>query len=385
MKVKQILFNKLILSGLATIALGSTYLQAQNSSGQTITTKTITTAVPFLLIGPDSRHGGMGEAGVASVTDANAMHWNPAAMAFYQGKSGASLSYSPWLRALGIPDVNLAYLGGYLNLGERGGAIGASLRYFSLGVINYTGPLGESAGSGKPNEFALDVGYSRKISEVFSSAVSLRYIYSSLAPNSSAGFDLRPANGIAGDIAFLYNNDYEVTRAGSKMPVNLRVGANISNIGSKVTYSQNGPRNFIPANLRLGYAVKATLDEYNTIMVTQDINKLLVPSDGGTSTKTLINGMFTSFADRPFAEEMSEINLATGVEYWYRNLFGARAGFFYEDKEKGNRTFLTLGAGVKYNVFGLNFSFLAPLAQNHPLQNTLRFTLTYDFQSQGSN
>ncbi|MBX7241315.1 MAG: type IX secretion system outer membrane channel protein PorV [Bacteroidia bacterium] len=357
------------------------------STGQVVTTKTITTAVPFLLIAPDSRSGGLGEAGVAAVNDANAMHWNPSALAFYQGRGGVSLSYSPWLRALRIPDVNLAYISGYYNLGEKGGAIGTSLRYFSLGTINFTDVNGDPAGYGKPNEFAYDIGYARKVTEVLSASVALRYIHSNLNPTGGVAIDLKPANSVAGDLSFLYNQDFNVARAGGRMPINLKAGLNISNIGAKVTYSpQSGIKNFIPTNMKLGYALSAQLDEYNSLVWTQDINKLLVPSAGGNSSKTLLQGIFGSFGDAEggFGEEMREINIANGLEYWYRKIFAARAGFFYEAKDKGNRTFITLGAGIKYNVFGVNFAYLAPLAQNHPLQNTLRFSLTYDFQSAGN-
>lgn len=350
-------------------------------------TEVITTAVPFLLIAPDSRNGGLGEAGVASVNDANAMHWNPSAMAFYTGRGGVSLSYSPWLRALRIPDVNLAYISGYYNLGEKGGALGASLRYFSMGQINLTDNDGNSMGTAKPNEFAFDVGYTRKVTEVLSAAVALRYINSNLNAASTVNINLRPANSVAGDISLMYNKDVDVTRAGGKMPLNIKAGLNISNIGAKVTYSPDaGIRNFIPTNLRAGYALTAQLDEYNTVMFTQDINKLMVPSKGGNDSSALIQGMLKSFgdADGGFTEELREINIATGVEYWYRSIFAVRGGFFYEDKLKGNRTFVTLGVGIKYNVFGVNFAYLAPLAQNHPLANTLRFSLTYDFQSAGN-
>lgn len=379
-------FTFRILASITAMALPF-FANAQGvSGGSQVTTKTITTAVPFLLIAPDSRSGAMGEAGVAAVNDANAMHWNPSALAFYQQKGGMSLTYSPWLRALKIPDVNLAYMSGYYNLGEKGGAIGASLRYFSLGKIDYRDIDGLKAGEGNPNEFALDVAYARKVTDVLSAAVSLRYIYSTLAPSQTdQSLGLKPANGVAGDISFLYNKDFTVTRAGAGLPIHLKAGLNISNIGSKVTYTQStGVRNFIPTNLRAGYALSTQLDEYNTLAFTQDFNKLMVPSNGGADSSSLLSGMFSSFGDRSFKEEMTEINVASGVEYWYRNLFAIRGGFFYENKDKGNRTFITLGAGVKYSVFGINFSYLAPLAQNHPLQNTLRFSLTLDLQSAGN-
>ncbi|MFN0200347.1 MAG: type IX secretion system outer membrane channel protein PorV [Bacteroidia bacterium] len=376
--------KKLLLAG-AILAASSSSIYAQaNALGQY---KTITTAVPFLLIAPDSRCGAMGETGVASTNDANAMHWNPSMLAFYPGTAGVGLTYSPWLRGLNIQDINLAYLSGYYNLGERGGVLGASLRYFSLGSINFTDYAGQPAGNGKPNEFAFDVGYARKVTDVLSAGVALRYINSSIAPNSDVVPNLRPANSAAGDISFTYSDDFKIRRAGGQMPLNVKAAVNVSNIGAKMSYTKtSGNKNFIPTNLRFGWAAKAQLDDFNSLTLTNDYNKLLVPSAGGTSTKTLISGIFGSFGDATggFSEEVSEVSAAVGMEYWYRNLFAARTGFFYEDPLKGNRKFITLGLGVKYSIVTVDFSYLAPLAQNHPLGNTLRFSLALDFASGGN-
>ncbi|MEM6763635.1 MAG: type IX secretion system outer membrane channel protein PorV [Bacteroidota bacterium] len=354
------------------------YILAQTNTAGQDGTRTITTAVPFLLVAPDSRAGGMGEAGVAVTDDANALHWNTSAMAFFQNQMGFSMSYSPWLRSLGIPDINLMYLSGYYNTGEKGGVVGASLRYFSLGDIEFTDGLGQPIGSDKPNEFAVDVGYARKVTPNLSAAVTLRYIYSRLASNANIGQPINPVNSIAGDLSFLYNTDFSVNGS----PVNFKAGMNISNIGPKVSYTDNtADQDFIPVNLRIGYAFKVQVDDYNSITFANDFNKLLVPSEGGNSDEALLQGIFGSFSDAQdgFGEEISEINVSAGFEYWYRDLFAARVGYFYEDPKKGNRKFITLGAGIRYNVFGLHFAYLAPLEQNHPLQNTLRFTLTYDF------
>ncbi len=360
--------------------------QAQtNTTGQDAP-KTITTAVPFLLVAPDSRSAGIGEAGVAVADDANAMHWNASALAFTDSRLAVSMSYSPWLQALGIPDINLMYLSGYFNTGDAG-VIGASLRYFSLGQIDFTDGLGQPIGSDKPNEFALDLGYALKVSEVFSAALTLRYIHSRLASNGALPGDAKPVNSAAGDLSFMYKKDFSMNGATGPLPVRFTSGVNISNIGPKVSYSSTtANRDFIPINLRIGYAFKFFLDEYNSLTFTNDFNKLLVPSEGGRSDIALLSGVFGSFADAEggLTEELSEVNIAVGGEYWYRDIFAARVGFFYEDPLKGNRKFITLGAGIKYNVFGLNFSYLAPLQQNHPLQNTLRFTVTYDFDSQGT-
>lgn len=374
------------------ICLFSLVAATSFSYGQGTTTgqdapKTITTAVPFLLVAPDSRSAGIGEAGVAIADDASAMHWNAAGLAFSENRMGFGMSYSPWLRALGIPDINLMYLSGYFNTGDAG-VIGASLRYFSLGQIDFTDGLGQPIGSDKPNEFALDVAYALKVSEQFSAALTLRYFQSRLASNGALPGDAKPVNSAAGDLSFKYKKDFSMNGAAGPIPVRFTSGVNISNIGPKVSYSSTtANRDFIPINLRIGYAFRFFLDEYNSLTFTNDFNKLLVPSEGGRSEIALLSGIFGSFGDAEggLPEELSEVNIAVGGEYWYRDLFSARVGFFYEDPLKGNRKFITLGAGLKYNVFGLNFAYLAPLQQNHPLQNTLRFTLTYDFESVGNN
>lgn len=374
------------------ICLFSLVAATSFSYGQGTTTgqdapKTITTAVPFLLVAPDSRSAGIGEAGVALADDASAMHWNAAGLAFSENRMGFGMSYSPWLRALGIPDINLMYLSGYFNTGDAG-VIGASLRYFSLGQIDFTDGLGQPIGSDKPNEFALDVAYALKVSEQFSAALTLRYFQSRLASNGALPGDAKPVNSAAGDLSFKYKKDFSMNGAAGPIPVRFTSGVNISNIGPKVSYSSTtANRDFIPINLRIGYAFRFFLDEYNSLTFTNDFNKLLVPSEGGRSEIALLSGVFGSFGDAEggLPEELSEVNIAVGGEYWYRDLFAARVGFFYEDPLKGNRKFITLGAGLKYNVFGLNFAYLAPLQQNHPLQNTLRFTLTYDFESVGNN
>ena len=364
----------------------STLSYAQGPATGQDAPKTITTAVPFLLVAPDSRSAGIGEAGVALADDANAMHWNASGLAFNENRMGFSMSYSPWLRALGIPDINLMYLSGYFNTGNSG-VVGASLRYFSLGQIDFTDGLGQPIGSDKPNEFALDVGYALKVSEQFSAALTLRYFQSRLASNGALPGDAKPVNSAAGDVSFMYKNDFSMNGAAGPIPVRFTSGINISNIGPKVSYSSTtANRDFIPINLRIGYAFRFFLDEYNSLTFTNDFNKLMVPSEGGRSDIALLSGVLGSFGDAEdgFTEELSEINISVGGEYWYRDLFAARIGFFYEDPLKGNRKFITLGAGLKYNVFGLNFAYLAPLQQNHPLQNTLRFTLTYDFESGGN-
>lgn len=334
------------------------------------------------MIAPDSRHGAMGEAGVALANDANATHWNLSGLAFTENKMGVGISYTPWLRAL-VPDINLSYLSGFYNMGERAGVIAASIRYFTLGKIEFTDENAIKYGEFNANEFALDAGYTRKVSENLSAGVALRFIYSNLAANARVGsFDTKPGTSVAGDANLLYTKDLS---AGST-PLNLSLGMNITNIGAKISYTNSNNRDFIPTNLRLGTALRAEMDEYNSLTFAADVNKLLVPSEGGQSDQTLIDGIFSSFGDAPggFSEEMSEFNLSAGLEYWYNDLFAARAGLFLEDAEKGNRKFVTLGAGVKYNVFALDFAYLASLTQNHPLQNTLRFSLLFNFDASGN-
>jgi hypothetical protein len=363
---------------LFVIAFHSHFIIAQNAAGQT---KAITTAVPFLLITPDSQSGGLGDAGVALTNNSNATHWNPAALSFMNKKFGAGISYTPWLTQLGVKDISLSYLSGFYNMGEDG-AIGGSLRYFTLGEIIFTNEQGQEIGRFNANEFAIDASYSRKLSESFSLALGARFIYSNLAAGFTVGGTntvIRPGIAGAADIAGLYNKDFTV----SDLPMNVRAGFNISNIGSKIKYTNSGTADFIPTNMRLGYAVKIDADNYNSITFTNDFNKLLVPSAGGASKVGLISGMMQSFSDAKggMSEEISEFTASMGMEYWYNKLFAARAGFFYEDPAKGARKYMTFGLGIRYNVLGFDFAYLVPFQQNHPLANTLRFSLLFDFEA----
>lgn len=347
----------------------------------------ITTAVPFLLICPDSRGGGLGESGVALADNANATHWNLSGLAFTDKKAGMSLSYTPWLRQL-VPDIHLSYLSGFYRLDETGNrVIAGSIRYFSLGEIEFTDNNGNSNGSFNANEFAIDAGYTQRVTKNFSAGVMLRFIYSNLAAGASVGgFDTRAGTSVAGDLNMMYRKDFKMKGAGGDIPLTFGWGINISNIGSKISYTNSANKDFIPTNFRAGVLLKGALDEYNSLTWTADANKLLVPSEGGQSDKTLIDGIFGSWGDAEggFGEEMREFYVSTGIEYWYNQLFAARIGFFNEARDKGNRKFVTLGAGVRYNVFGLDFAYLASLSQNHPLQNTLRFSLTLDFDAAGT-
>jgi hypothetical protein len=384
----------LLLVVLLTAAIKPVSAQTDQSNllGQI---NTITTAVPFLLISPDARAGGMGDAGVASSADANSIHWNSAKLAFNEKKVGFAVSYTPWLKAL-VNDMFIAYVSGYAKM-KNNQAIGGSLRYFSLGNITFTDNNGNTIRDFKPNEFALDASYSRKLSDKFAAGMVLRYIHSNLTGGTSVeGADSKAGNSVAADISVFYQKEIEL---GQKEAI-LTAGANISNVGAKISYTETGTKNFLPTNLRLGPGLKIKLNEYNSLAFNLDINKLLVPTppiytqDTANSAQNIIlygqdpdvgiaAGIFQSFGDAPdgFKEELREVNLGFGMEYWYDNQFAFRTGYFFEDKTKGNRKYFTLGAGLRYNVFGLDLAYLIPTDQRNPLENTLHFTLTFDFDA----
>ncbi len=392
--------NQFKQSALAVLVL-LTFSQRQVSA-QTTTDKsnllgqinTITTAVPFLMISPDARAGGMGDQGVSTAPDANSIHWNPAKFAFIEKKSGFSVSYTPWLKAL-VNDMFIGYVSGYTKL-KKDQAVAGALRYFSLGNITFTDKDGNTIRDFKPSEFSLDVAYSRKLSENLSGGMALRFVHSNLTGGTSlqGGEDTKAGNTVAADVSVFYQREIEI---GSKDAL-LTAGANISNIGAKISYTETGTKNFIPTNLRLGPGLKLKLNEFNELGFHLDINKLLVPtppifSDTGGTEEIIVYGkdpdvgvaagIFQSFNDAPngFKEELQEINIGFGMEYWYDKQFAFRGGYFYEDKNKGNRKYFTLGAGLRYNVFGLDLAYLIPTDQRNPLENTLHFTLTFDFDA----
>ena len=371
--------------------------QTQNPTGQDDNDRVITTAVPFLSITPDSRSGAMGDAGVAISPDANSVHWNPSKLVFIDNKMGFALSYSPWLAKI-INDMSLSYLSGYYKL-TREQAIAVSLRYFDLGEIFFTDDQNNPQGNFNPKELAIDATYARMLSENFSLGITLRYINSNLTGYyQTASVEAKPANTVAADVSAFYQMD---TKIG-----NLAFGGNVSNIGAKVTYSNQDNKDFIPINLRLGTALTTEIDPYNKITFALDFNKLLVPTPpvyatdangaiiidpvtkkpiierGKDPNRNLLSGMFGSFNDAPdgFSEEMQEFMISVGTEYWYNELFAARLGYFYEAANKGNRQYFTLGVGFRYNVFGFDFAYLVPPQQEHPLAETLRFTLHFNFE-----
>ena len=387
-----------MLSAQAVAQTSSSNLTTQELSGRV---NTITTAVPFLMIAPDSKQGGMGEVGAATPADGNSIHWNVAKMAFSEKKGGAAISVTPWLKQL-VPDIYLYYVAGYGKISKTQ-AIGASLRYFSLGNITFTDIVGNTTGQFRPNEFALDLAYSQKLSETFSAGLAVRYIRSNLTGNYtlSNGQPTKPGTSTAVDVGIYYQS--KKLKINDKKAV-ASLGLVVSNIGSKVSYSVK--RDFIPINLRLGGGLKTIIDDYNTFGIYADVNKLLVPTqpvylktvtgtdsiNNSTNEKIIAGkdpnvgiakGMLQSFGDAPGGgkEELKEINYSIGFEYWYAKTLAIRAGYFNEAKTKGNRKYFTVGLGLRYNVFGIDFAYLVPITQRNPLQNTLRFTLTFDFDA----
>lgn len=365
--------------------------QRQICIGETIggdCINTIFTAVPFLRINPDARSGGMGDVGIGISPDANSMHFNASKLAFVDQDLSFAANYTPWLRNLGLNDVYLAYLSGYKRLGDLQ-TIGFGLRYFSLGSIQYTGLQGESRGTGRPNEFEVAAAYARKLSDNFSVGITGKFIFSNLASGQEVdGNIIDPGIAGAADISATYIKETKF----NDRPSTLRLGVVASNIGSKITYTNSQKRDFLPANLGLGAAWEMQLDDHNSLTIALDINKLMVPTPDTIDAdndnrpdyrdKSPIEGMFSSFGDAPggFNEEMREFYYSLGLEYWYDNQFALRAGYFFEDITKGGRRYFTLGLGVKYNIFGINISYLVPTtSQRNPLDNTLRFSMLFDF------
>jgi hypothetical protein len=399
--------TKLGIFGILALISQNIYAQSINydeTGGQKA--NTITTTVPFLMISPDSRAGGMGDAGVATSPDASSIHWNASKLAFADQELGVSISYTPWLTGLGIKDINLAYLSSYYKI-QNVGTVALSLRYFSLGEIIFTNSSGETIGQFEPNEFAFDIAYATKLADKVSVGGAVRYINSNLTNNQAVnGAATKPGRSVAVDISTTYKNDE--LKLGDKKSA-MTIGLNISNIGAKMTYSSIGTSinsgNFLPINMRLGGGLEMKLDKFNTIAIVAEANKLLVPtspeysldpttgekiddgnggyeiSKGVDPNRGIASGIFGSFSDAPGGgkEEFREINYAAGLEYWYDKKFAIRTGYFYEHETKGGRKYLTLGAGLKYTIFGLDFSYLIAKA-NHPLENTLRFTLSINFK-----
>lgn len=374
---------------------------------------TITTALPFLGINPDSRSGAMGDAGTALSPNSSSTMWNTAMLNFAESKSEIGVSYTPWLRQL-TNDMHLSYLSGYARVGDRH-VVGGALRYFSLGEITFTDNAGGYIREFKPNEFELTLSYAFKLAERHSIGVNGKFAYSNLTGGLvTAGTETKAAIAGIADISYAHRND-DINWFGVNGVYSL--GVVIANVGNKVAYSANARRDFLPTSLRIGNAYTAKIDKYNSLTVSVDVSKLLVPTppvyadvngettliSGKNNDVGVIAGMIQSFYDAPgrvikddngdpidngdgtfqvkkgskFGEEMREIMIGSGLEYWYNDIFAVRGGYFYENISKGGRQFFTMGIGFKYNIFSFDFSYLAAMKRNNPLANTMRFTLRF--------
>ncbi len=366
----------------------------------------MTTAVPFLMISPDSRGAGMGDIGVASSADINSQHYNAAKYVFSKSKFGISMSYTPWLAEL-VNDIDLAYVCGFVKLTDMD-AIAFSLRYFSLGAIQFTDYFGYNIGPERtPHEFAIDASYSRKFSDHFSMSLTPRFIYSNLASDVVVtGVEMKPGTAIAADLGMFYEQDFDSQSFENQT---VRAGLCFSNIGNKISYTDGSiNKDFLPTNLRIGLSYTMDIDKYNKWSFLGEVGKLLVPTnpvkkvnelgtpitnpDGsyvyygnGMNPKDIstFQGILRSFYDSPggFNEEMREIVFAVGTEYIYNDLFSIRLGTFFENQYKGDRKFGEVGVGLKYNVFIIDVSYLVTFTNRNPLANTLRFSLSFDFES----
>ena len=374
---------------LALIAVCSMLMLTQITVAQTSVTgsdtskfRPITTAVPFLLISPDARHAALGDAGVATSPDANSAYWNPGKLAFIDKAYGASMSWTPWLGKI-TNDMWIAYISGFYKI-TREQTVAFGFKYFDLGDFFARSAANEPEGTFHPNEFSLDLTYSRLLTENFSVGLTGRYIRSNLlgSYNGSSITDAKPGNSVAADVGVYYTTDLKGAKTNS-----LSVAAVISNIGAKITYSNDDNKDFLPTNLRFGAAYTTELDPYNTFTFILDFNKLMVPSprkDRTIPDKSLLGGMFGSFTDAPdgFSEEIKEVIINAGVEYWYNQMFAGRVGYFSESKQKGNRKYMTFGLGFRakgaMDRFGIDLAYLVPTnKREHPLAETIRFTLLF--------
>lgn len=331
--------------------------------------KAITTAVPFLSITPDARHASLGDAGVATSPDANAAFWNAGKLAFIDKKYGGSLSYTPWLGKI-VNDMWISTLGGFYRINQTR-AVGASLKYFDLGEISFRDENNLPMGDFNPKEAAFDVTYSQMLSENLGVGLSGRYIFSNLT-GAFSGADAQAGHSVAMDVGVYYTKPIQ----GAKNST-LSLGAQISNIGPKLSYTDNDNKDFLPTNLRLGGSYLTQLDPFNSIAFILDFNKLMVPSVD--KDQSLLSGMFGSFSDASGggAEEIREIMTSIGIEYWYNEIFAARLGYFLEAEDKGNRKYMTAGIGFRRNNFGIDVAYIVPTNQReHPLAETLRFTIS---------
>lgn len=402
------MIRKSLVVFMALLMTGFIAKAQQQETGQNLDYNVISTAVPFMIIAPDARSAGMGDIGVSTSPDVYSMHWNPAKYAFMEDDFSIGLAYSPWLRKL-VPDMNIAYLAVSKRVSKKS-TIAGSLKYFSLGEINFRDEYNNDKGSYSPNEFSVDLCYSRKLGDYLSASVAGRFIYSHLTQGVTNYS--RAAWSVAADIAVYYQRPVYFNTIDGE----FSWGVAITNMGSKMSYTDaNSRTDFIPTNLRLGPSLKLNIDEFNSLAFSFDLNKLLVPTPpiyakdadgalipdgnggfviekGKNPNVSMLQGMFQSFYDAPggFSEELKEITIGLGAEYWYNKIFAVRAGFFHESKMKGNRRYLTFGAGLRYNVFALDVSYLVPVNNSstsgtNPLEGTLRFDLTFNINKWGAN
>ena len=380
------------------ISLAAVLCVSMSAKAVDDTMNPLITSMPSLSIAPDARAAGQGDVGVSTEADFNSQYWNPAKYAYMYSKGGITANYTPWLRKL-VSDIDLAYLAGFYNFGDLGGGIGASFTYFSMGDVALTDGSGNTIQNVRPNEWALDLSYFRKLHEYVSMSVAIRVLYSDLNNGANAslmgGTELHPAVTAAADIALYYRQPFELPFGTSY----LAAGFTLKNLGGKMTYDKT-VSNFIPASMNLGVSYELAINKYNFLTANLEVNKLLVPSRKSKFTEgfdpndestwqmsqeaysrlTSAKGWFQSFADAPGGakEEFHEVRWGAGVEYSYNKQFFARAGYSYENYYKGNRNYLTFGAGFHLSIVSLDVSYCVGLAASNPLDQTMRFTLGFD-------
>ena len=387
---------KKILFSILTFSICSLSVMATNP---------VMTSMPSLTIAPDGRAAGMGDVGVATSADLNSQHWNPAKYAFMESKGGITANYTPWLTKL-VTDIDLAHIAGYYNMGDRAGALSASFSYFSMGAVQLVDYSGTAFQEAHPNEWALDLAYSRKLHEYVSMAVAMRFLYSDLnngvnASVTTAAQEMHPAWTMAADISLYYRQPISLPMGESY----FGLGFNLSNLGGKMSYDEGTTQNFIPANMRLGVSYEIPFDNYNRLMATVECNKMLVPTyeskwaENKTTNRmtqeefssiSSVNGWWMSFCDAPgyttdegkvvspLAEEFQEVQWGVGLEYSYNRQFFGRVGYSHENYWKGNRRYVTVGAGFHLSIFSLDFAYCIATAPSNPLDQTMRFTLGFD-------
>ena len=399
--MKLFVINLLFVFTFFSVESISIFSQGSSSilSGQDTSRRPIITAVPFLLISPDSRSAAMGETGVATSPDINSVHWNNAKLSFLEKDYGFSVSYVPWLGNI-VDDMSISYLSGYYKL-DNIQSFGLNLKYFDLGEIQLTDNQGLSLGIENPKELSSSITYSRRLTENLGIGSTFRYIWSNLSGSISGYSDAKSGSSFSVDIGFYYKNDISINGKESI----ISFGSHISNIGGKITYGSVSNLDFIPVNFRVGSSLKTYFDQYNSLTFALDFNKLLVPSPpiyetddqgdyvidpitnkpkilkGKDPNRSVLSGIFSSFSDAPngFREELNEITISSGLEYLYKDLFALRFGYFHENNDKGARRFITMGAGIIYNNFSVDFSYISTVEQNHPLAETMRFSVAFLF------